>query len=150
MLSVQIPLSVILDIRCKIRFNPSGILLAPPWKEPLEVATLTVQYPQLRPATYPPLGLQECLSRFRYLLCFGGVNNLAKSVLKTRPYVDPGIWLQVQNHTSHQLTTLAFKLVLSLDAVPVKRKELDFAYCLLDGLDVTGELITLDAMGCTR
>ena len=40
------------------------------------------------------------------------------------------------------------QLVLSMDAVPVKRNELDSIRRLLDELDVTGALITIDAIGC--
>ena len=40
------------------------------------------------------------------------------------------------------------QLVLSMDAVPVKRNELDAIRRLLDELDVTDALITIDAIGC--
>ena len=40
------------------------------------------------------------------------------------------------------------QLVLSMDAVPVKRNELDSIRRLLDELDVTDALITIDAIGC--
>ena len=40
------------------------------------------------------------------------------------------------------------QLVLSMDAVPVKRNELDDIRRLLDELDVTDALITIDAIGC--
>ena len=40
------------------------------------------------------------------------------------------------------------QLVLSMDAVPVKRNELDAIRRLLDELDVTDVLITIDAIGC--
>ena len=40
------------------------------------------------------------------------------------------------------------QLVLSIDAVPVKRNELDAIRRLLDELDVTDALITIDAIGC--
>ena len=40
------------------------------------------------------------------------------------------------------------QLVLSMDAVPVKRYELDSIRRLLDELDVTDALITIDAIGC--
>jgi transposase DDE domain len=42
------------------------------------------------------------------------------------------------------------QLVLSVDAVPVKRNELDSIRRLLDELDVTDALISLDALGCQR
>ena len=42
------------------------------------------------------------------------------------------------------------QLVLSVDAVPVKRDELDSIRRLLDELDVTDALISLDALGCQR
>lgn len=41
-------------------------------------------------------------------------------------------------------------VVLSVDAVPVKRNELDSIRRLLDELDVTNALISLDSMGCQR
>ena len=41
-------------------------------------------------------------------------------------------------------------VVLSLDAVPLKRNELDSIRRLLDELDVTNALISMDAMGCQR
>jgi len=40
------------------------------------------------------------------------------------------------------------QFVLSMDAVPVKRNELDAIRRLLDELDVTDALITIDAIGC--
>lgn len=40
------------------------------------------------------------------------------------------------------------QLVLSTDAVPMKRNELDSIARLLDELQVTGALISMDAMGC--
>ncbi|EHG21710.1 hypothetical protein HMPREF9332_01656 [Alloprevotella rava F0323] len=42
------------------------------------------------------------------------------------------------------------QLVLSVDAVPIKRNELDSIRRLLDELDVTDALISLDALGCQR
>ena len=42
------------------------------------------------------------------------------------------------------------QLVLSVDAVPVTRNELDSIRRLLDELDVTDALISLDALGCQR
>ena len=42
------------------------------------------------------------------------------------------------------------QLVLSVDAVPIKYNELESIRRLLDELDVTNILITLDALGCQR
>ena len=42
------------------------------------------------------------------------------------------------------------QLVLSVDAVPIKCNELESIRRLLDELDVTNALITLDALGCQR
>lgn len=42
------------------------------------------------------------------------------------------------------------QLVLSVDAVPIKSNELESIRRLLDELDVTNALITLDALGCQR
>ena len=42
------------------------------------------------------------------------------------------------------------QLVLSVDAVPIKRNELDSIRRLLDELDVTDALISLDALDCQR
>ncbi|ETK06533.1 hypothetical protein T230_12135, partial [Tannerella sp. oral taxon BU063 isolate Cell 1/3] len=44
--------------------------------------------------------------------------------------------------------SLEISLYLSMDAVPVKRNELDAIRRLLDELDVTDALITIDAIGC--
>ena len=70
------------------------------------------------------------------------MNRLAKSASMARRCVDPDTESHIVSAYDPDLG-----VVLSLDAVPLKRNELDSIRRLLDELDVTNVLIS---MGCQR
>ena len=96
--------------------------------------------------SHSPQGLQEGLSKIVDLLqwneqtrqiCIDG--KTMRGVKKLSPDTESHI---VSAYDPH------LQLVLSMDAVLVKRNELDAIRRLLDELDVTDALITIDAIGC--
>ena len=100
------------------------------------------------PAGHPPQGLQGGLSKLWIVdllqwdeqtrqICIDG--KTMRGVKKLSPDTESHI---VSAYDPH------LQLVLSMDAVPVKGNELDAIRRLLNELDVTDALITIDAIGC--
>ena len=76
-----------------------------------------------------------------------GMRRLVRSRLMARPCVESrslALTPIISAYDPH------IQLVLSVDAVPIKSNELESIHLLLDELDVTNALVTLDALGCQR
>lgn len=80
---------------------------------------------------------------------YGGMMRLVRSASMARLCAESRSLALTPSHTSYRLMT-HLQLVLSVDAVPIKCNELESIRRLLDELDVTNALITLDALGCQR